>query len=140
MTGRIACFRRANRGNSAVEFALILPLLAILLVGIVDIGRYAYQRTDMFGAVRAGAQYLMAGGSNEVTTEAIVTRSWSQAPADGTVSVDEFCLCGGEVVMCNALCADDEAPDAYTRIVVSGTYRGIFMSLANEASETVRVR
>ncbi|MEO6579018.1 MAG: TadE/TadG family type IV pilus assembly protein, partial [Candidatus Limnocylindria bacterium] len=34
--------RRDRRGQSAVEFALALPLLILLLVGIFDFGRAIY--------------------------------------------------------------------------------------------------
>jgi hypothetical protein len=37
---RLECVRRCERGASAVEFALVAPLLFVLLFGIVDYGLY----------------------------------------------------------------------------------------------------
>lgn len=133
-------FLRAADAVSAVEFALLAPLLLALLVGIVDVGRYAYQRADMFGAVRAGAQYFMAGGGMPAVARGIINDSWSQRPPDGEVRVDRFCQCAEVPMTCSAPCPDGEAPAAFSRIVVRGTYRGILMSLSGEATEIIRVR
>lgn len=49
---------RRQRGSSLVEFALILPVLLLLTLGVADIARvYSAQLTLMNGA-REGARYL----------------------------------------------------------------------------------
>jgi Flp pilus assembly protein TadG len=35
-----ACFRRDRKGVAAIEFAFIGPILFILILGVVDLGRY----------------------------------------------------------------------------------------------------
>jgi Flp pilus assembly pilin Flp len=131
---------RRGEGNSAVEFALIAPVLVLLLIGLVDIGRYAYERADMFGAVRAGAQYFMAGGGNTGIAQGIVLTSWSQMPGDGLVEVDRFCQCAGIAMSCHAPCPDGEPPAAFNRIVASATFDGILVNLPNATTEVIRVR
>jgi Flp pilus assembly protein TadG len=44
-------------GAAAVEFALILPVLALLVLGCVDLGRFAYNYIAVQNAARAGAAY-----------------------------------------------------------------------------------
>ena len=41
-------FARAQRGSSSVEFALVLPLLIMFLLGIIDAGRlmWSYNRAE----------------------------------------------------------------------------------------------
>jgi hypothetical protein len=51
-------------GQSLVEFALILPLLVILLVGAIEIGRAAYYAIAVTNASRAAVQY---GAQNSYT-------------------------------------------------------------------------
>ena len=46
-----------QRGVALVEFALVVPLLALLLVGIIEIGRFAYFSIAVANAARAGVQY-----------------------------------------------------------------------------------
>jgi Flp pilus assembly protein TadG len=46
-----------QRGQSVVEVALMTPLLLLLLVGTIEIGRYAYYGIEVSSAARAGVQY-----------------------------------------------------------------------------------
>jgi Flp pilus assembly protein TadG len=55
-----------QRGQSLVELALVLPLLLLLLVGVIEIGRFAYYSILVSNAARAGAQY----GAQSLTTSA----------------------------------------------------------------------
>ena len=49
--------RRGQRGQSLVEMALVLPLLMILLVGVVDVGRAMFAKIAITNASREGARY-----------------------------------------------------------------------------------
>jgi Flp pilus assembly protein TadG len=41
-----------------VEFAIVLPLLLMLLFGITELGRALYQQNSLYKAVASGARYL----------------------------------------------------------------------------------
>lgn len=45
-----------RRGQSAVEFALVAPLLFLLMFGIVDFGRAMYYQNEITNAAREGAR------------------------------------------------------------------------------------
>jgi Flp pilus assembly protein TadG len=47
-----------ERGAAAVEFALVLPLLVIMLLGIIDFGLYYYNDLQLTHAARDAARYL----------------------------------------------------------------------------------
>ena len=49
--------RRGRRGQSAVELALMMPLLALLLLGAADLSRAFYYYTRLANAVSAGAMF-----------------------------------------------------------------------------------
>jgi Flp pilus assembly protein TadG len=53
-----------DRGNIAVEFAIALPVLATLVLGIVDYGTLMYTSASLKGATRAGAEYAKAYWNN----------------------------------------------------------------------------
>lgn len=63
---RRAC--RANDGIAAIEFAIIVPVFLILLMGVVDLGQmlFTYYRLDQ--AVAAGSQYAALNGGNVNST------------------------------------------------------------------------
>lgn len=136
VAGAVSCCR----GTSAVEFGLIGPLIALLLVGLVDVGQYAYQRVDMYSAARSGSQYFMAGGADLQEARNIIQASWTDAPDDAVISVDRFCQCQIVLSACNAPCPDGEPPTTYTRIALSGTYSGLVTSIPNRTSDLIRIR
>ena len=62
---------RDGRGNAVVEFALVLPLLLLLLTGITEIGRAYYQANAVEKGLRAGA--LFAGRNDFPLTAQVRT-------------------------------------------------------------------
>ncbi len=55
--GRRRAARRGQRGAAIVELALALPLLALLVMGVVDLGRAYRLKTRLANAAREGAAY-----------------------------------------------------------------------------------
>jgi Flp pilus assembly protein TadG len=133
-------FRRDQSGVAAVEFALFAPILAMSLVFLVDLSNYAVQRTDMESALRSGVQYFMNGGSDLDKAKSVVLASWTSKPANATVVVERFCLCGSSEHVCTATCSDGTYPLSYSRIRAVAQYNNILIDLTNNADETVRVR
>jgi hypothetical protein len=48
---------RCERGSTAAEFALVLPLLVILLFGIIDAGRFLWDLNKAEKATQAGVRF-----------------------------------------------------------------------------------
>jgi len=48
--------RRRSKGVAAVEFALIVPLLLVILFGIIDFGFMLYDKAMLTNAAREGAR------------------------------------------------------------------------------------
>ena len=51
-----------QKGAVAVEFALILPVLVLLLFGIVEFSLLMYNKQILTNASREGARYGIVGG------------------------------------------------------------------------------
>ncbi len=49
-------FRSSRSGQALVEFALILPILALMLWVIFDLGRVIYYYSQVYNAAREGAR------------------------------------------------------------------------------------
>lgn len=49
--------RRRTKGQSLVEFALLIPLIILLFTVFLDIGRGVYYYISLTSAVREGARY-----------------------------------------------------------------------------------
>jgi Flp pilus assembly protein TadG len=90
MTRRSASKKADERGAAAVEFALLLPMLLLLVFGIIDFGRALNAQVTLTQAAREGARLAALNESNVV--------SRTQAAATGlspvAVSVTSSCPVG----------------------------------------------
>jgi hypothetical protein len=73
-------FARRAAGQAAVELALLLPVVLILLLAAADFGRLFYMTIGLNSAARAGAQY----GSRSVVTAADIAGIEDAALTDGS--------------------------------------------------------
>ena len=133
--------QRIDRGNVAIEFALVSPVIIALLIGAADFGRTTFERSDMFAATRSGTQYFMAGGTDNERAQTIIASSWTNKPADALISVRRECECAGAGgAQCNAPCADGTVPTAFAVVELNATLDGVFKDYKIAASDRVRVR
>jgi Flp pilus assembly protein TadG len=56
MTALFGRGRRGGRGQALVEFALVIPLFLLLLVGLFDLGRAVFAYNTLTNAAREGAR------------------------------------------------------------------------------------
>lgn len=67
MAGRLPGIRGGDRGAAVVEFALLLPLLLLLLFGIIDFGRALSAQITITQAAREGARLVALNQPNAVS-------------------------------------------------------------------------
>lgn len=88
-------FLTDSRGATAAEFALVLPAALLLLFGVIDVGRYAWQLNEYEKATQMGARY------------AVVTDIVSEGLADEALTyVGDNSCGGGPLVAGQTICAD----------------------------------
>lgn len=75
---------KARRGAAAIEFAIILPLLAILILGCIDLGRFAYSYIAIANAARAGAGFAMVYPIAYPNPDPATLASWQNLTRDAT--------------------------------------------------------
>lgn len=63
-----APYDRKQKGQSLVEFALVVPFLLLLVVGTIELGRAYYYYNILSKSVREGARYV-SGHSYDSATE-----------------------------------------------------------------------
>lgn len=60
---------RANEGVSAIEFGLLAPILALLIMGIIDFGVAIWDDMQVANAAEAGAAYASINGWNATASQ-----------------------------------------------------------------------
>lgn len=68
-----------QRGQAAVELALVLPILALLLITAVDLGRSFYYYTSLANAVRVGAAWATSYAAGYTDTSPTVRQNQIKA-------------------------------------------------------------
>jgi Flp pilus assembly protein TadG len=130
------CGLACDRGNAAVEFAIVAPVLLGLLVPIADYGLYIYDQMQLNLAAQAGMEYAARNGWVPTgIQQAAINASPSLNLTAQNVSSSEFCGCpsGTSIAVqnCNdpntgqqAHCSNDPAqPLVGTYVNVTATYQ-----------------
>ena len=118
--------RSCDSGASMLEFAFVAPLLAFLLVGMVDFGRGMAISMQLESAARSGAEYgsLFPQDTAGLQTAVIEALGPGLTLAAGAVSAVSECRCAGVVVACTATCNGIGA-EMYLTVRVDHTYSPI---------------
>ncbi|HEX3465222.1 MAG TPA: TadE/TadG family type IV pilus assembly protein [Candidatus Elarobacter sp.] len=130
--------RHGERGQAIAELACIAPLVLLLLIGVVEVGRFASFSIMVANAARAGVQY----GAQNLITAADTTGMQNAATADAqnvsglTATASYFCKCAdGSASTC--LPTDCSTSHRLTYVQVNTT--GTFTSLVHFAKLTPSV-
>ena len=81
---------RDERGASAVEFGMIVPLLLVLVIGIVEFGHAFQVQGTLSAAAREGARRMALQNSQEQARDAVQEAGGALSPGitDAQISVD----------------------------------------------------
>lgn len=148
---------RDLRGVAAVEFALIAPVLLMLLGGAADFGLIMAAKSQLANGVAQGIQYTLLTGPS-ATAPNIRTAVQAGAARSGltqavTVTVNGpacYCLSGWPAVLsttstalsakntCTGTCpTGTTGPGAYARVTATFTYVPLMPFYSNIAATTV---
>ncbi|HEY4188817.1 MAG TPA: TadE family protein [Candidatus Limnocylindrales bacterium] len=81
---------RGRRGQSLVEFTLVLPLFLLLVAGMVDFGIGLYSNITVINAAREGARYSVTAPGDAAAVEARV-RAMASGLNDSDMHVTTTC-------------------------------------------------
>lgn len=133
-------FLREQDGAAAIEFGLVAPILAMVLISIAIYGGLVLAYNKMSQGVSSGAQYAMtAGGGDTAAIRDVVLAAWEDRPDDAVVTVGNICLCGTQAHSCVTSCDDGDYPQKVTTIDASMSYADI-SGASRALSTTQKVR
>jgi Flp pilus assembly protein TadG len=78
---------RDHRGQGLVEFALVFPVLIILLVAIFDVGRLVFAYNDITNAARDGVRVAIVDQTANVARTATIDQATSLGLTNSDVTV-----------------------------------------------------
>ena len=121
------------RGAAIVEFALILPFLILLMIGLFDLGFGAYQSMQVHAAAEAGAQYALRHNWDATAIATAVTSATGTGAIAATPAPSRVCGCpdGGTFTVVAVWVVDRCVPSA---ICTSGSSPGVYASVSARLS------
>ena len=120
---------RVSRGQSLVEFAVVAPVLILLLLAVADFGRVFFVSIALNNAARAGTQYGIQSPANAADVSGMEQAAQNDASGISGVAAtaSEYCECpDGTTQACNSSPACDDM-----RVYVEVDTTGSFQTLLN---------
>jgi Flp pilus assembly protein TadG len=79
--------RRRERGQGLVEFALVFPIMMLVLVAIFDLGRLVFAYNDITNAARTGARAAIVNQGGTVARDSTIRQATSLGLQNANVTV-----------------------------------------------------
>jgi TadE-like protein len=147
MTMRIRS-RRSTRGQSLVEFAIILPVFLLIVFGILDFGRVVWANSAVTNATREAARYaIVHGGSPDNACpvgppgpETVIPTSSADCPHPSPSKdsireqAEHYAIAGGRPIVVSVCYGDGCSGDADTELT---NIRGTPVTVAVQSSVTL---
>jgi Flp pilus assembly protein TadG len=122
-------YLRDDRGVAAIEFALILMVVVVMMCGAIEYGFVLNERTEIENSARAGAQLALQAGysSSNVQTAVLNSTNLSLAASDVTSALRYECQNAlGTAVTASTTCNSGAPLEKFLHVAVSKTYTPFF--------------
>jgi Flp pilus assembly protein TadG len=118
-----------DSGLAAIEFGMIAPVLALAIIGTVDLGMGIYRKMQVQNAAQAGAEYAVTHGF----VASAVTSAITNATALPTIQVSpepvKFCGCPSAAGVIAAACGSTCPGGAQAGTYITASARTTYVTL-----------
>lgn len=129
---------RHDHGVSAVEFALLSPILVLGSFATVDAGMAVYEEMMISNTLRSGAHLAISAESEAqilsvlqtVAAENFTVASGTPATGELSATVANYCICptdGSAEVNCTTTCSSGADPQEFYTLSASKEFVGIIL-------------
>ncbi len=127
---RNSALTRDERGASIIELALVAPVLASMLVGMVDLSRAYSYKLKLEQAAQRAIEKVQAYQTSSSTYSTLQTEAATAAgvPAS-SVTIDYWLECNGtRASSYDSTCASGQTYGRWVSVTVQGTFTPMFRS------------
>jgi len=123
-----ARFREDTRAAAVIELALAAPILATLLIGMVDIGRGYSMKLQLEQAAQRAIEKVMNGQADRTSIAALKTEAATTAGVDeSAVTVDFWLECdGARQTSYDSTCNSTAISRRYLTVQISKAFSPMF--------------
>lgn len=119
--------KRDNRGGAAAEFALISPILIMIVIATADLGFAIHASMQVNSAAQAGAYHASRRGFDEGSITKAVTNASAYLNVVAQPAPTKFCGCASSTGITTASC---NSP------CTTGTNAGTYVTVSSQATHT----
>lgn len=121
-------FNRSTSGVAATEFALIAPIVLILMLSVVDVSNAVSESFDLKTAARVGAEYALNNSDDIAGIRAAAIAATNNTTSTFTIASTVFCECDKVALVCGQTCPlDASVPNQYVRVSVQDSFSPLFL-------------
>lgn len=122
---------RDECGNTIIEFALVVSILATLTLGVLDFGIGFWEDMQVGNAARAGADYATKNGFNSSNIQTAVTSATTLSSISASPAPTQSCGCpsvtsGISSASCGSSCASGGIAGTYVTVNAQASYTTLF--------------
>ncbi len=145
--------QQEESANALIEFALIIPVFTVLLIGVLNLGLAVQRSVVLADSARAGAAAALVQTctpalgcySNTAKMQSVAAASAASANVSNYVAVAKnYCTCSpgsGTTVTCGSYCTNYGQAAMYAQVTVTGTIPLLFAHAAGiPVTSVARVR
>ena len=119
-------FANNRRGAAAIEFGVLVPVLALMVVSVVDVGLAVYRKMQVEGAAQAGVEYAVAHGYDTNAISAAVANATNSTAITANPGPTKYCGCatasGVNSMTCGSVCPGGAMAGTYTTVSAQAVY------------------
>jgi Flp pilus assembly protein TadG len=138
------------QGVAAIEFAIVGPMLVVMMICTVDLGTGIFRRMQVQNAAQAGAIYAALHGFTASSISTAVTSATNFSGISASPAPATFCGCASgnaiSTISCSSTCTGGGSPGTYVTVSAQATYTPILSypylpdSFTFNSQSTVRIQ
>lgn len=113
-------------GVAAIEFGIVVPLLALLVIAVIDLGLGIYAKMQVEDSAQAGVEWAIKNGFDTNLITAAVTNATSNTGVSASPAPNQFCGCAAgsaiTAATCGSTCTGGAAAATYVTVSAQATY------------------
>ncbi len=147
-----ACLAASRRGAAAVEFALLIPVIAAGIIGVANYGLVVFDKMEMLSALRSGAQLAIFNRTNSTATQTdaikaavVASASTDLGLSTAEVAATESCFCldvsnNSSSATCGSSCTGGDPTQYYMTVAITNKNFPFLIAGSINLSGSVKVR